>query len=188
MDDLAWKTYQEQMKQKCMKTRNKKNVDPSNRTDELVIQQLSYKVSGKVQKYLRVSPQEFVLFQFEEVTIANIKLACEKHFAHRVGKNMSCDVLAAQQGPSCKTMSQIPNKLIHVRFIPDSSINADLSANLKNVSAADSSLPPGLNTTIRKQEARSIVNSNTYYSSLPRGKASLYKQSKQVLTKKPVSA
>ena len=170
MADRAWRTYQEQMKQKRMKTRNKKNVDPSNRTDELVIQQLSAEVSGKAQKYLRVGPREFVAFQFDEVTIPNIKLACEKHFAHRVGNKKSCDVLAGEQGPLCKTMSQIPNtKLIHVRFIPDSSIDVDLSADLKSVSTSASSLPPGL-TTIRKREAKSTVNSEAYSSSLPKAK------------------
>ena len=38
---------------------------------------------------------------------------------------MVCDILAGDQGPSCKTIKQIPNlKLIHVRFIPDSDLEA----------------------------------------------------------------
>jgi hypothetical protein len=75
------------------------------------------------------------------VTIDNIKKACEKHFVKRLGKNLCCDVLAGEQGPSCKSVNQMPNtKLIHVRFIPrsidvvDDGIDAD--------SDITSSLPP----------------------------------------------
>jgi hypothetical protein len=124
MADRAWQTYKKQMQEKRMKPCNKKKGDSSKKTDELVVQQLSAEVSGKAQKYLRVGPREFVPFKYEELTIDNIKKACEKHFAHRVGENMSCDVLAGEQGPSCKTVSQIPNsKLIHVRFVSDSKLD-----------------------------------------------------------------
>lgn len=117
--DRSWQDFKEQMKEKRMKPGKLKNQDPSKKKEELVVQQLTAEVSGKAQKYLRVGPREFVPFKFEEVTIDNIKEACEKHFAHSVGKNVSCDVLAGEQGPSCKTIQQIPDqKLIHVRFIP----------------------------------------------------------------------
>jgi hypothetical protein len=66
-----------------------KREEPGNEVEELVVQQLSAEVAGKAQKYLRVGPREFVPFdKFEEVTIKNIKKACEKHFAHKVGKNV----------------------------------------------------------------------------------------------------
>ena len=53
------------------------------------------------------------------MTINNIKNVCENHFAEKVGKNVCCDVLAGEQGPSCKSVNQIPkSKLIHVHFIP----------------------------------------------------------------------
>jgi hypothetical protein len=82
---------------------------------------LSAEVAGKAQKYLSVGSCEFVPFHFEEVTIDNIKKACEKHFVKRVGKNLCCGMLAGEQGPSCKSVSQIQNtKLIHVRFTPHS--------------------------------------------------------------------
>ena len=117
-DDRAWQNYKEQMKQKRMKTSKQMSRNPFKKTDELVVQQLSAEVSGKAQKYLRVGPREFVPFKFDEVTIDNIKKAYEKHFAHRLGKNVCCDVLAGEQGPSCKTSNQIPSsKLIHVRFV-----------------------------------------------------------------------
>ena len=100
----AWRKYKEQMKQKRMKTSKNKSGDTFNKTEELVVQQLSAEVAGKAQKYLRVGPRGFVPFQFEEVTIDNIKNACEKHFAETVGKIVCCDVLAGEQGPSCKSI------------------------------------------------------------------------------------
>ena len=113
------------MKQKRMKTSKKKSGDTFNKTEEVVVQQLSAEVAGKAQKCLRVGPRdsrEFVPFRFEEVTIENIKKACEKH-SHKVGKNVCCDMLAGEQGPYCKSVNHIPNsKLIHVRFIPRSRI------------------------------------------------------------------
>ena len=75
----------------------KKNGYAFNKTEELVVQRLSAEVSGKAQKYLRVGPREFVPFKFENVTIENIKKACEKRFADKVGKNVCCDVLATFQ-------------------------------------------------------------------------------------------
>jgi hypothetical protein len=53
------------MKQKRMKTSKKKSGDTFNKTEELVVQQLSAEVTGKAQKCLRVGPRdsrEFVPF------------------------------------------------------------------------------------------------------------------------------
>ena len=56
---------------------------------------------------------EFVSFDFEEVTIENIRAACISHF----GENKQCDVLASEQGPSCSRVDQLDNlTLIYVRF------------------------------------------------------------------------
>ena len=85
---------------------------------ELVVQRLSSSVSGKAQKYSRVGPREFVPFPHEEITIKNIKSACEKHFSSVTQDGLVCDVVAGDQGPSCRTMEQLPDtKVIHVRFI-----------------------------------------------------------------------
>ena len=47
-----------------------------------------------------------------------MKRACERHFEAKIGRGLVCDILAGEQGPSCKTVEQIPNiKMIHVRFI-----------------------------------------------------------------------
>ena len=48
-----------------------------------------------------------------------IKEACERQFAL---EDMSCDILASDQGPSCTSMEHIPDlKVIHVRFINETS-------------------------------------------------------------------
>ena len=63
---------------------------------QLVIQRLSEEVTGKVQKYARMSAREFVPYSYGELTIENIKEACIRHFTgqFQLGKNVACDVLA----------------------------------------------------------------------------------------------
>ena len=85
---------------------------------ELVVQRLSSTVSGKAQKHSRVGPQEFVSFPYEEMSINNIKSACEKHFWSVTEGGLVCDVVAGDQGPSCRMLDQLPDtKVIHVHFI-----------------------------------------------------------------------
>lgn len=56
-------------------------------------------------------------FEDKEITIANIKDACKKHFS-QIEKNLICDVLAGERGPSCEKMAHIPNwKVFYTRFI-----------------------------------------------------------------------
>ena len=67
-------------------------------------------------KYSREGPRDFVPFEYEEVTIDNIKKACQKHFK----EHRNCDVLASEQGPSCSRIDQLPSlKIIHIRFTND---------------------------------------------------------------------
>ena len=69
---------------------------------ELTVQRLSSHVTGKAQKYTGIGPREFVPFEHDkDFSLENIKLACE-HFAPVVGTDVICDVLAGEQGPSCK--------------------------------------------------------------------------------------
>ena len=64
---------------------------------ELTVQRLSSEVSGKAQKFSRIGAREFVPFaDYEDITLPNIKLACEKHFLPTVGKSVTCDVLAGE--------------------------------------------------------------------------------------------
>lgn len=94
---------------------------------EITIQQLNAAVSGKAQKYERVGARQFVPFDFEEMTIDNIKKACMKHF--KVRKGLKCDVLSGDRGPSCKSMNHIPDwRVVYVRFIDDETEDEDSSA------------------------------------------------------------
>ena len=87
-----------------------------NKRRELIVQQLSSHVSGKAQKYSRVGPREFVPYPFDELTFNGIKAACLQYFSSK--RDLECDVLADERGPSCKSLEQIPDlKLIHIRFI-----------------------------------------------------------------------
>ena len=85
---------------------------------ELTVQRLSSEVSGKAQKYARIGPREFVPFTEDELTIDNIKRCCERNIPTQVGTSLVCDILAREQGPSCKTLEQTPDmKVIYVRFV-----------------------------------------------------------------------
>ncbi|CAB4002438.1 transient receptor potential cation channel subfamily M member 6-like [Paramuricea clavata] len=146
---------------KTIENLEKESGDTFSKTEGLVVQQLSAEVAGKAQKYLRVGARGFVPFdKFEEVTIKNIKKACEKHFAHKVGKNVCYDVLTGEQGPSCKSVNHVPNsKLVHVRFIPRSSIDVvddDVETDLGNTS----SLPPA-QLAVRKRKVESASTSSS---------------------------
>ena len=94
-----------------------KSKDPRRNKEEIVVQRLSADVTGKAQKYSRIGPREFVQVGFDddELTIEKIKGACLKHFAPQTGRNVICDVLAGEQGPSCSNIKQVPDlKLIYV--------------------------------------------------------------------------
>ena len=127
--NTAWLKYKNRMKQNHSQ---KKKADVGvarkiHKSGNLTVQRLSSQVSGKAQKFSQIGAWEFVPFEDDDMTLANIKQACEKHFLPVIGKNMSCDVLAGEQGPSCSMLEHIPNlKLIHIRFIQH---NADTEQN-----------------------------------------------------------
>eukprot|EP00794_Sanderia_malayensis_P017134 gene17134-18852_t len=114
-----WKNYKNSMKEK--RTGNNNKVGDILKKEEVVVQRLSAEVTGKAQKYSRIGPREFVRFEFDEVTTENIKSACRSHFLPMLtGKERYCDILAGEQGPSCRSVDQIPDlKVIHVRFIEE---------------------------------------------------------------------
>ena len=105
-------------KQKA-KGRGKNQVLEDNKVAvEIVVQRMSGDVSGKQQKYSRIGAQEYVPFEQDELSIRNIKDACQKHFGPQIEKDLVCDVLAGERGPSCNKMAQIPNKKVfYVRFV-----------------------------------------------------------------------
>ena len=101
VDRAAWKNFKKQM---TAKRGNKKNTSGVKILEEesMTVQRLSADVSGKAQKYTRVGAREFVPFEYEEVTVENIKLACLNHFD--ISETAVCDVLAGEQGPSCSSV------------------------------------------------------------------------------------
>ena len=79
----------------------------------------NYAFPAQTKHYSLVGAREFVPFdQFEELTVDIIK-ACEQHFTElKESDDLVCDVLAGEQGPSCRTIGQIPDqKVFHVRFV-----------------------------------------------------------------------
>ena len=60
------------------KRKGKKTGEESTVAEEIVVQRMSADVSGKQQKYTRIGPQEYMPFEREEITIANIKDACKR--------------------------------------------------------------------------------------------------------------
>ncbi|CAH3120775.1 unnamed protein product, partial [Porites lobata] len=102
----------------CSNAKGKeKRQEAGEESAEIIVQRMSSDVSGKQQKYTRIGPQEYL-------SIANIKDACMtsmKYFRPQIEKDLICDVLAGECGPSCEKMAHIPNrKVFYVPFIkPD---------------------------------------------------------------------
>ena len=56
-------------------------------------------------------------FHYDEVTFNNMKTACEEFFKSKL-KDICCDILAGEQGPSSHSLEQIRDlKVIHLRNI-----------------------------------------------------------------------
>ena len=105
-------------KQKAKRRGKNQVVEESKVAEEIVVQRMSGDVSGKQQKYSRIGAQEYVPFEQDELSIHNIKEAGQKYFGPQIEKDLVCDVLAGERGPSCNKMAQIPNKKVfYVRFV-----------------------------------------------------------------------
>lgn len=108
-----WDKFATKQKQKRTKTESNET-----RTEEIVVQRMSSEVGGKQQKYCGIGAREYVPFGHEELTIENIKDACQKHYRTLIGEGMTCDVLAGERGPSCKKISQVNDlKTLFVHFV-----------------------------------------------------------------------
>ena len=93
----------------------KKNTKET-KISELLVQRLSTEPKPTTMKYSREGPRDLVPFEYEGVTIDNIKKACQKHFK----EHRKCDVLASEQGPSCSRIDQLPSLIIiQIRFTND---------------------------------------------------------------------
>ena len=91
-DRAAWKNFGKEVTEK---RGTKKNTSGVKILEEecVTVQRLSAEVSGKAQKYTRVGAREFVPFEYDEVTVENIKRACLSHFDVR--EDCVCDVFTA---------------------------------------------------------------------------------------------
>lgn len=112
----SWRKFRE--KQTAKRTNKDKKKD-NGAVDEIIIQRMTSEVSSKQQKYNRIGAREYVPFEeYEELSIINIKDACQKFFESQIEKDEICDVLAGERGPSCSKMAQIPDrKVFYVRFV-----------------------------------------------------------------------
>jgi len=175
MAKRTWSDFKEKMKEKRMnngKTSSKDKHQRKVQGSELTIQRLSAAVTGKAQKYARVGPREFVPFDStQDLTIENIKRSCEKYFAPCIGSNLDCDILAGEQGPSCKTVDQIPNlKIIHVRFINkfnvqdiDDDDNYDAGTSYDSGNESSYQPPRKTKSECRPPEARGPIHNNHHH-------------------------
>ena len=103
----AWNKLEEQMSGK--RTRNdvsRKNKNGSSAPHEIIVQRPASEADNK-QTYRPVQPREFVDFEFDDLSLANIKKACAVHFNLPAS---TCDVLVSNKGPSCTHISQIPHR------------------------------------------------------------------------------
>ena len=105
------------------------------KVDQLTVQRLSSNVSRKAQKFSRIGPREFVSYPYGDLTMEEIKKACEAHFLSQLKMHAECDVLAGEQGPSCSSLDQIPNlKLIHIRFV-GTTVKSSLHSNTSTLAS-----------------------------------------------------
>ena len=63
----------------CISDREKKGVKET-KISELLVQRISTEPKPTAMKHSREGPRDFVQFEYEEVTIDNIKKTCQKHF------------------------------------------------------------------------------------------------------------
>ena len=110
---LTWGEYEKIAKENKTTTGKKKRT---NTPSFLTVQRMSSEPLERLKKYEPLETREFVDFtDYDNVTIENVKDACEKHYNAPAG---SCDVLLGDKGPSCYLTEQIAGKKIfYVRFI-----------------------------------------------------------------------
>ena len=103
---VTWNDLNAKVSAKRTRTDGMNRGKSSASPQEIVVQKLSSKPDNK-QTYRPVQPREFVAFDYEELTLANLKKACGHHFNLPAS---SCDVLVSNKGPSCTNISQIPHR------------------------------------------------------------------------------
>jgi hypothetical protein len=103
MSSKLWANYEQKIKAKREANKRKKATAVTEEkkrrldSDHIIVQQLfSIKVEGKAQKYSRIGPREFVSYKNSDVTIENLKQACQAHFSSKglMEKGTAIDILA----------------------------------------------------------------------------------------------
>ena len=107
-----WDLYEKKCSEKRKgETLKKKSSSPSC----IMVQRMSTE-ANRLKKFEPLDTRDFVDFSdFDEISIDNIKLACEKYYEMPKG---SCDVLLSDRGPSCYLTEQIIGKKVYfIRFL-----------------------------------------------------------------------
>ena len=192
-NNLEWKNYR--AKQRAKRTDNQKGAATGGtltnilQTEEVVVQRLSSEVSGKAQKYSRIGARDFVPFTFSEVTLDNIKKACQAHYGNVIGKGMVCDVLAGEQGPSCKSIAQVPDlKLVHIRFVKGARPCGDAADPPDDEISDDDSFPIGFLSKKPRLQGKAGANKNVNLSNKNRVKSQATESSGLSTQSKPAAS
>ena len=171
MNSQLWHDYKKRIKAKRDVNKRKKataGTEEKKRrldSDHIIVQLLSSKVEGKAQKYSRIGPREFVSYKNGDLTIENLKQACQAHFSSKglMEKGTAIDILAGERGPSCTELTQIPDlKVIHIRFVQHNNRNSDSDYGSQSMVRLSSKT-----SHIRSNRIRSVLHSG------PRSAASL---------------
>ncbi|XP_078482962.1 LOW QUALITY PROTEIN: myosin heavy chain kinase D-like [Ciona intestinalis] len=114
----TWEDLEKRVCFKRKKNQEKQTLVP----DDIMVQRMTATPSGRLKKFEPLDTRDFVPFaSFQDLSIANIKLACEKYYNATSG---SCDVLASDRGPSCTRLDQIKGKKVYfIRFLQAPEIN-----------------------------------------------------------------
>lgn len=108
--------------------------------NDILVQRMSPNASGRLKKYEPLDTRDFIPFEdYEELTLDNIKEACEKFYKAPEG---SCDILASDRGPSCTKLEQLKGKKVYfIRFLPPEHVVADCNPQTSSPVKASSSVP-----------------------------------------------
>ncbi|CAB4002129.1 Transient receptor potential cation channel subfamily M member 6 [Paramuricea clavata] len=132
---------------------------------EIIVQRLVSEADNK-QTYRPIQPRESVGFEFEDLSLVNIKKACAVHFNLPAS---TCDVLVSNKGPSCTHISQIPHrkdKVYLVRFVvlQEDQVEEEYEINTSKVNNLSTSTPGSL--CQKKPEGTKICPSSISIASL----------------------
>lgn len=88
----SWEEHEKKMSTKKVKGSLKAKKTP----ECITVQQMSSEPTGRAKKYEPLDTRDFS--DFTEITIENIKEACENHYG---APSRSCDILLGDRRPSC---------------------------------------------------------------------------------------